>query len=1387
MATIPQSLAGLSLTEKRMLLAQLLQEQAGQTTDVFPLSYGQRGLWFLHQLDPESAAYHVCYSSRIRSPLNVAAFRRAWQTLFDRHSGLRTTFEERDGVLIQRVGATLGAPLDLIDASSWSEAELHERVEAEARRPFDLERGPLVRMHLFARKPADHVLLLAVHHIIGDFWSLIVVVEEMLTLYQAECDGRPVELAPLAKQYSDFVAWQSELLAGPQGAGLWNYWERQLAGAPTVLDLPTDRPRPPRFSRRGACVSWRVASGVAQGLKALAAAEGVTLYTILLAAFQVLLGRYTGQNDFVIGSPFAGRTRPGFEGVVGYFINMLPLRADLSGNPSVRALLKRVGTTVLDALQHQEYPFALLVERLNIEREASRAPLVQVSFTLDKVHRPKEVGAWRFFLPPSGATLAAGRLQVEPYDIDERSCQSDLEMVCEDSEGSLAGMLRYNLDLFETETVRLMVEQFLTLLESIAQDPSRRISELPWLADAERRLVVEEWNDTKAEFPQDLCLHHLFERQAARTPERIALASDARSVTYAELDAWSNRLAHRLRRLGAGRDTLVALCVGRSPEMIGAILATLKVGAAYVPIEPAIPAARFQLILADTQPRAILTERAFADRLSHAAAPVIYLDDHRWEPTADEDSGPPPTDVKSTDLAYVMYTSGSTGRPKGVMIEHRAICNTMLWRQRDMQIYESDSVSYHLPYTFDPSLGVIFPTLAVGARLVLADPGEEYDPHRLLERIVREGVTVLEAPPVILRVMLDDPLLALCKKLRWVCCGGETMPPDLPARLFKLLDVDLYNLYGPTEAAIDSTWWPCRDDTDRPIIPIGRPIANAQTYVLDPNGQPVPPGVPGELYVAGAGLARGYLNNPALTAESFVANPFSETPGARMYRTGDRCRWLTHGALEFLGRLDHQVKLRGYRIELGEVESALLSHPSVREAAVVFQPSATGTSRLVAYVADDGDAGPPPAETLRRYLKDRLPDYMVPACFVALPALPRTPGGKVDRRALPAAPTDRPALNAVYVAPRTDLEQFLAALWRDVVQVDQVGSNDNFFELGGNSIQAAVLINRLQERLGQRVSVIALFDAPTVAGLAHHLLEFCPETVRELFGAVSLSNNTAIAPTVAGLGRRPAPSDLLVALQPAGSRPPLFMVHPPGGIVVCYQPLAHHMGRERPLYGIRSRGLHGEDELPGQLEEMAEEYVSAVRAVQPKGPYLLGGWSAGGLVALEMAQQLLAQGESLGMLAFLDTAPPTAQDPSAHQAGQEYGLELSLQQLEQLGPDEQLPYLWQHALRLGLIDAGIPMQVAQGILDDLKRLFHHHMVLTDNYVAAPYPGRITLFRPIEAPVSVPTPHDRGWGPLAAEVEVHPVPGQHHSMVKEPHVESLARRLEECLLKAEGPK
>ncbi|MDB5313855.1 MAG: mycocerosate synthase [Gemmataceae bacterium] len=1353
---------------------------------VFPLSHGQRGFWLLHQMDRTSPALNLSFCSRIRSPLDPDVFRRAIQGLVDRHPSLRTTFEERDGEPFQRVHDRAEVSFDRVDAAAWGEGDLRARLWEEAARPFDLERGPLVRMLLFSRSPDDHVFLLTAHHIVGDFWSLVLLLGEM---------SANVPPARAATGYQDFVRWQAALLNGPAGDQLWRWWRNQLDGAPPVLDLPTDRPRPPRFTYRGGAVPCQLDADLSRRLKQLAAAEGVTLYTVLLAGFQALLGRYAGREEFIVGSAFAGRSRREFEGVVGYFVNMLPLRADLTGDPTVRELLRRVSDTVLGAFEHQDFPFPLLVERLNPPRDPSRTPLVQVSFTLQKSHRAAEAGASRFFLPRGDFRLAIGGMQTEPYPIEQRTCQADLEMVLEDVGGTIEGMLCYNTDLYDPETMDRLIGHFRTLLDAVTADPNARVAGLPWLTAEEREDVLTRWNQTGTGDPPDICLHELVERQAAATPDAVAIRFQDRTVRYGELERWANRIAHGLRRQGVGPGQLVGLCMERSPELVAAALGTLKAGAAYVPLDSDAPADRLRTILGETRVSIVLSHGRVCRRLPRGAVRAVCVDSGEFGSDGETATPPLPRSARPGDLAYVIFTSGSTGRPNGVMVEHAAICNTVLWRLRDLPQRPDDRALLTLPAFFDASLTVIFPTLASGGQLVLAPPGEELDPALLLDRVARDGVTVLQCLPGVLGVLVDTPgFEAACRTVRRIVCGGESMPADLPGRLHEPVGAELFNLYGPTEAAVEATWWPCRPAETGPTVPIGRPVANVRAYVLDPHRRPVPVGVPGELYLGGAGLARGYLNDPVLTAERFVADPFDPRPGARLFRSGDRCRWRAGGVLEILGRLDRQVKVRGYRIEPGEVEAALAGEPGVREAVVTLRPGAA-EQQLVAYVVGRSNGEHPSPERLRRRLGEKLPRYMVPASVVLLEELPRTSSGKVDTRSLSAPGVERVPDAASSGELRTPLEEFLAGLWRERLGIDRIGVGDHFFEMGGSSLGAVQIIGRVREKLGRDVHLAALLDAPTVAGFVRHLCESHPDAVSRAFGAGSLPGP---APGANGTTRHtngkpnaPAPDrrELLVELQKRGFRPPLFLVHPPGGIVVCYQALARHLGRDRPVYGIRARGVYGDETLPATLEEMAAEYVAAIRTVQPAGPYFVGGWSLGGVAAFEVARQLLATGEPVGQLVLLDTTLPFADVNEQYlggidRTGREYGFDMTLDELAALGPDDQLPFLWEHVRKLGLIEEDAPPALVRQMLDDLKRLFHAHVKLTTEYAVRPYPGRITLFRPNDSPVAAAGPADRGWGRVAAEVEVRFVPGQHHSMVKAPHVRTLARQLRRALRRTE---
>ncbi|MEW5928740.1 MAG: amino acid adenylation domain-containing protein, partial [Gemmatimonadota bacterium] len=1043
----------------------------------FPLSPGQRALWFLHRLAPESAAYNLAAAVRVRGPLDAGLLGEAFARVAERHSALRTVLDAEEPV--QRVLGRPDTPLAERDAAGWSDGGLRRGLEEEAGRPFGFADGPPLRAHLFRGAEGGDVLLFAAHHAVLDFRSLEIVFDELFRVYLALAEGASPSL-PRAVQPSAFSRWQEEMLAGPEGARLRAGLLERLVGAPTVLALPTDRPRPPVRGHRGSAHAFRLDPALAARLRAAARAEGVTPYVLLLAAFQVLLHRWSGQDDFLVGSPASGRTRAGLAGTVGYLVNPVVLRARPGDAPSFRDLLRRTRDDAFAALGAQLYPFERLVEDLHPERDASRTPLVQALFVLQQADRLPAATACA--LGVDGVGEARGALILESVAVETGGAQFDLALAVGEVKGTLAGSLRFDAELFDAATARRMAGHYVRLLEGVAAAPETPVARLALLPPEEAREVVLGFNATDARFDGGGApLHRLFEEQAARTPDAVAVVFEGGELTYAALDGRAARLARRLRGLGVGPETRVGVCAERSPELVVALLATLKAGGAYVPVDPDHPAERIAYVLADAGVAVLLAQAGAAASLPEHAAAVVLLD---AEPAPGEAApgGAPGVEVPPDALAYVIYTSGSTGRPKGAMNAHRGVVNRLLWMQAEYGIGPGDAVLQKTPFSFDVSVWELFWPLITGARLVLARPGGHRDPAYLSRLVEEQSVTTLHFVPSMLRVFLEHGETERCGSVRRVVSSGEALPADLVGRFFERLPhAGLHNLYGPTEAAVDVTSWRCGPaDAGRPV-PIGRPVANTRVYVLDRGGEPAPVGVPGELHIGGVQVGRGYLGRPALTAEKFVPDPFSPRPGARLYRTGDLARWLPGGVAEYLGRTDFQVKVRGFRVEPGEIEAALAAHPSVRESVVVAREDGPGEPRLVAYAVADGGAASPDA--LRAWLRERLPEHMVPSTFVLLDALPLSPNGKTDRGALPA-PERAAGSAAAYAAPRSEAEAALAAIWADVLGVERVGVHDHFFDLGGTSLLAVRVGSRVQEAFGVGLPLHALFQAPTVEALS---------------------------------------------------------------------------------------------------------------------------------------------------------------------------------------------------------------------------------------------------------------------------------------------------------------
>lgn len=1053
-------------------------------TGRLPLSFAQQRLWFLDQFQPGSPVYNIPIALRLSGRLDIAALEHSLAGIVCRHEALRTTFAVAADEPVQVIAAEANSPetqtLRLIDLqhlpSAERETEVRRLATAEARRPFDLTRGPLLRVTLLRLKAETHVLLLTMHHIISDGWSLDLFLRELAALYQAYTAGEPSPLPDLPIQYADFAVWQRTWLQGEVLKTQLAYWRQQLGGDLPVLQLPTDRPRPPLQTFNGATHVFRLPTSLVRSLKTLSEQEGVTLFMTLVAAFKVLLYRYTGQTDIVVGTPSANRNRPELEGLIGFFVNMLLLRTNLDGETTFRNLLRQVREVTLGAQAHQDLPFEQLVEAIQPERDLSRQPLFQVMFNL-------------VLEPLDGANLPG--LTVEPIQVDSGTAKFDLTLQFRQAERDLRGELEYNTDLFDAATIRRMAGHFQTLLEGIVIDPDQRPGDLPLLTTAERRQLLVSWNQTHLPYSPNDCFHQRFEDQVEAQPDSIAIRFEDHQLTYAELNRRANQLAHTLQRSGVEPGVLVGICVERSLELVVGLLGILKAGGAYVPLDPAYPAERLALMIEDARIPILLTHDQGRAGMAAPDIRVICLDSD-WSTIAQESEANPDTSVTGTDLAYVIYTSGSTGRPKGVQIPHQALVNFLTTMQQAPGLTAQDSLLAVTTISFDIAALELYLPLMCGGQVVLAGREVATDGVKLLALLESSGATVMQATPATWRMLLAAGWSE--RRSLKILCGGEALPTEL-ARQLSERGSSLWNLYGPTETTIWSSLYQVEpaqsaEPPREAIELIGRPIANTELYVLDSHLQPVPVGVPGELYIGGAGLAVGYLNRPELTAEKFIEHPFSDGIGARLYKTGDRVRYRPDGNLEFLGRLDHQVKLRGFRIELGEIESLLDRHPGVRAAIVTLYEAGPDDQRLVAYVVPaPGQAAQAQTlpDELRPYLQTRLPHYMLPSSVIVLETFPLTPNGKIDRRALPPPDTGWADRAEMVRPPRTPIEQTLAELWAGVLRLERAGIDDNFFELGGHSLLATQLIARIRETFQVELPLRRLFERPTIAGLAEIL------------------------------------------------------------------------------------------------------------------------------------------------------------------------------------------------------------------------------------------------------------------------------------------------------------
>ncbi|MGD1154797.1 MAG: amino acid adenylation domain-containing protein [Terriglobia bacterium] len=1317
-----------------------------------PLSFAQERLWFLDQLEPQKPVYNIAEAIEWKGPLNLHALRKALDALVARHESLRTVFQNLEGVPMQVVTPPRTVPCEVIDlrGPSPDPNELGRRLEEEARRPFDLSRDLMLRATLLQVDEDEYRLLLVIHHIATDGWSMGVLLRELGALYEAFRNGQPARLPDLPIQYRDFAQWQREWLQGEVLEKQLGYWRERLRGAPAVLQLWTDHPRPSQPTRSGARQAVVLSESLTASLAELGKQEGASLFMTLLAAFLVLLYRYTGQTDLCVGTPIANRTRAETEGLIGFFVNTLVLRTDLSGDPSFRELLRRAREVALEAYAHQDLPFEKLVQALQPERSLNQTPLFQVMFVLQNA--------------PADKSPVAG-MGIRPLEVDTGTAKFDMTVSLEESEGRVRGWLEYSTELFEGETISRLIEHYSTLLASAGQDPGQRISTLPVLPETERHKLLVDWNDTRREYPQR-CVHELFEEQAQRAPSAVALTFRDQHLTYGELNRRANRLAHQLQRLGVRLETRVGICLERDLEMVIGMLGTLKAGGAYVPLDAAYPKERLAFMLEDAGVQVVLTQESLKDQLPATKAPIFLLDEF-LESTGHEDLPSPSASATLESLAYIMYTSGSTGRPKGVEVVHRGIVRLLVGTDY-VRLGESEVLLQLSPISFDACTFEIWGALLHGGRCVLF-PTRVPTPEDLESELKRQGVTTLWLTASLFNAVMDEAPQAL-SSVQQLLVGGEALSVPHVGRALRLLPATrLMNGYGPTECTTFSCCYAIRamKDTPGPSIPIGRPIANTQVYILDGRMQPVPIGVVGELYIGGDGLARGYLNQPELTAEKFIPDPFRQHPGARLYRSGDVARYLPDGNIEFLGRLDNQVKIRGFRVELGEIEAGLERHADVKTAAVVLREDEPGQKRLVAYIVGRAGAAPT-TEGLRSFLGRSLPEYMLPSRFEFLEAMPLTASGKADRRALPAPGESRPEVGAAFVAPRTELEEKLARIWCQLLRLDRVGIYDNFFDLGGHSLLATRLLSQVEKEFGKTLSLASVFRAPAIQDLAALLSQPCsPEEIPGI-----------------------------VPIQPFGSRPPFFCV----GAGPLFRSLAQELGVHQPFLSLGlSRNETNSLPVPFKLEDMAAVLVRKLREIQPKGPYFLGGWCADGVLAYETARQLLNEGGEVALLVLFDAENPNplANDPRApelkrHRLFKRIGFHLK--NFRRARAAKRLAYLrdlletriivwklqtWQILYKLLLYTTGhIPSRFRDFDSMEFYAMCHYH--------PGRCPARVVLISADLGVGAVYSDRRLGWGEVVSgELDIHSVPCGHSDLFREPHVKTLARTLDTCLAEAQA--
>ncbi|MDZ7949854.1 amino acid adenylation domain-containing protein [Nostoc sp. DedQUE09] len=1318
-----------------------------------PLSFSQQRLWFIDQLYHGSSFYNIPIVFHIEGQLNITVLQQSLNEILNRHEVLRTNFILVNGEPVQEIARQLNWDLSIINFEHLSgkdwESEVKQLAVEEGTKPFNLAKGLLVRATLVRLSEEEHVLLVTMHHIITDGWSCGVFLRELSTLYAAFSTNEPSPLPELPIQYADFTIWQRDRIQGEFLATQLNYWKQQLKGELSVLQLPTDRPRPNVTTFTGAKKYFTLSPVLINALRQLSQQADTTLFMSLLAAFNILLYRYTEQEDILIGSPIANRNRAELEGMLGLFVNTLVLRNNLSGNPSYREFLHRVREVTLNAYAHQDLPFEMLVEELQPERDLSRNPLYEVMFVLQNT--------------PTSVEQVSG-LTLRTLDFESGTAQLDIFLSMSESEEGLTGCLEYNTDIFDSTTITQFINNFETLLENIVANPEQRLKELSVLTASEQEQLLFKFNQTRVNYPQDASLHQLFEQQVELTPDSLALISESEELTYRQLNHRVNQLVHYLQKQGVKKHTLVALCLERSIDMVVGIIAILKTGGAYIPLDPSYPVERLNFMLSDSQASLLISNQEILEKLSLSSSKIVCLDIYKDEIA--QESLENPIDISPSDnLAYIIYTSGSTGIPKGVLGTHRGTVNGLHWLWKTYPFTEGEVCCQKTAISFVDSVWEIFAPLLQGIPTVIISNATVLDAQLFIETLAHHKVTRIILVPSFLRLLLNN-YSHLAKKLSqlklWVS-SGEALSVKLVKTFQELIPfAKLINLYGSSEVSANATYYDTSLLQDQAnSVPIGRPIDNTQVYVLNRDLQPTPIGVVGELYIGGDGLANGYLHHSELTEERFINNPF--IPGNKLYKTGDLVRYIKDGNLEYLGRDDEQVKIRGFRVELGEVATVIAQHPDVQQAVVLAKNDAQQDQRLIAYlVTDKQDI----ATQLLPELQQKLPNYMLPSTFVVLDTLALTPNGKVDKLALQNYEITQCNTNKSFVNPRNFTELILVKLWENLLNTSPIGVIDNFFDLGGHSFLAVRLMAQIQDKFGHNLALSTLFENPTIEKLA----------------------------TIISQPFRQSSNSHLVAINSDGDKIPFFCIHGAGGNIGPYFNLSKRLGEDYPLYALEDT-LEKEKPEVISVEETAARYLLEIRKIQPNGPYLLGGHCYGGVLAFEIAQQLQKQGQTVGLLVVIDAILSETPIESTDDDDAKFLLRIAESIKTHNNIDFSVPFEELEDLplteQLSLINEKSNFIFSDVEIEDFLRyykLFKAHVKAMRNYKPQVYPHSITLFRAKEEII-----HDfdnpewysndplLGWGKCSSQpIQVIEVPGDHFSIFVEPHIQELAKYLRNCI-------